>query len=66
MFTADAEERSSGILDEMFGAEDECDDVYIDLDQFWEVMGAPDSPSQVVFHDFYGSLVSFYLNNWNF
>ncbi|XP_047955007.1 helicase-like transcription factor CHR28 isoform X4 [Salvia hispanica] len=46
MLTADAEERSSRIVDEMFGAEDECDDVYIDLDHFWEVMGAPDSPSQ--------------------
>ncbi|KAL1537512.1 helicase-like transcription factor CHR28 isoform X4 [Salvia divinorum] len=44
MLTADAEERSSGIVDEMFSADDEFD--YIDLDHFWEVMGAPASPAQ--------------------
>lgn len=52
MMTADADEGSLGIVDELFSADDECDDVYIDLDSFWEVMGAPASPSQVIFHIF--------------
>ncbi|KAL1560204.1 helicase-like transcription factor CHR28 isoform X3 [Salvia divinorum] len=43
MLEANAEEGSSGIVDEMFSADD---DVYIDLDSFWKLMGAPASPSQ--------------------
>ena len=49
MLEANAEEGSSGIVDVMFSADDESDDVYIDFDSFWELMGAPASPSQVIF-----------------
>ncbi|KAK6149892.1 hypothetical protein DH2020_017417 [Rehmannia glutinosa] len=44
---ANADEGSSGIVDELFSADDECNDVVIDLDSFWRVMGAPIEPSQV-------------------
>ncbi|KAG6384148.1 hypothetical protein SASPL_156051 [Salvia splendens] len=46
MLEANAEEGSSGIVDGMFSADDESDDVYIDFDSFWKLMGAPASPSQ--------------------
>lgn len=48
--TLDADEGSSGIVDELFcAADDDGDDVYIDLDQLWNDAGAPASPSEVVF-----------------
>lgn len=62
MLEASAEEGSSGIVDGMFSADDESDDVYLDFESFWKVMGAPASPSQVVFV-VHGS-VSTYIN-WN-
>lgn len=57
---ADAEEGSSGVVDDLFCADDKCDDVYLDLDSFWKVMG-PASPSQVIFN----SSVCVFLVNSN-
>ncbi|KAL3851298.1 hypothetical protein ACJIZ3_013180 [Penstemon smallii] len=45
MMVAKAEEGSSGAMGEFFSADDECDDVYLDLDSFWSVMGPPE-PTQ--------------------
>lgn len=46
---ADAEEGSLGAVDhDLFNADDDCDDVYIDLDSFWRVMGGA-STDQVIF-----------------
>lgn len=44
------DEGSSLIMDELFTADDECNDVFLDLDSFWKVMGSPTEPSQVNFH----------------
>ncbi|KAL8460394.1 hypothetical protein ACS0TY_032071 [Phlomoides rotata] len=43
---AKVDEGSSLIMDELFTADDECNDVFIDLDSFWKVMGSPTEPSQ--------------------
>ncbi|KAL0398616.1 UNVERIFIED_CONTAM: Helicase-like transcription factor CHR28 [Sesamum radiatum] len=46
MMTAKVDDGSSAIMDELFSADDECNDVLIDLESFWRVMGAPAEASQ--------------------
>ncbi|KAL2244800.1 UNVERIFIED_CONTAM: Helicase-like transcription factor CHR28 [Sesamum indicum] len=46
MMTANVDDGSSAIMDELFSADDECNDVLIDLESFWRVMGAPAEASQ--------------------
>lgn len=50
MLTAKADEGSSELMDDLFSTDDQCNDVFLDLDSFWRVMGAPSEPSQVIFH----------------
>lgn len=57
--TVDDDEGSSGFVDELFSADDDHGDVYIDLDSFWKVMGGPASPSEVSFHGVCGLLANF-------
>ncbi|CAI9787921.1 unnamed protein product [Fraxinus pennsylvanica] len=52
MMMAETDGRSSMIMEELFQADDNCDDVYLDLDSFWNLMGGPpeqdpSGPSQV-------------------
>lgn len=62
---ADAEEGSSGVVDDLFSVDDKCDDVYIDLDTFWRVMGSA-SPSQVIFNSsVFVFLVNSNLYSWD-
>ncbi|KAK4439922.1 Helicase-like transcription factor CHR28, partial [Sesamum alatum] len=44
--TAKVDDGSSAIVDGLFSADDECNDVLIDLESFWRVMGAPGEASQ--------------------
>ncbi|KAL0353111.1 UNVERIFIED_CONTAM: Helicase-like transcription factor CHR28 [Sesamum angustifolium] len=46
MMTAKVDDGSSAIMDELFSADDECNDVLIDLESFWRVMGDPAEASQ--------------------
>ncbi|KAL7088914.1 hypothetical protein ACP275_13G157400 [Erythranthe tilingii] len=47
MLTANGEEGSLGIMDELFSVDDQGDDVLLDLDSFWRVMGGePTEPLQ--------------------
>lgn len=62
--TLDADEGSSGIVDELFGADDDGDDVYIDLDSLWNDTGAPASPSEVNFRGVCSFLDQ--LHSWGF
>ncbi|KAL2484040.1 helicase-like transcription factor CHR28 [Forsythia ovata] len=41
MMIAETDGISSMIMDELFQADDNCDDVYLDLDSFWNLMGGP-------------------------
>ncbi|KAL2467254.1 SNF2 domain-containing protein/helicase domain-containing protein/zinc finger protein-related [Abeliophyllum distichum] len=41
MMIAETDGRSSMIMEELFQADDNCDDVYLDLDSFWNLMGGP-------------------------
>lgn len=41
MMMAETDGRSSMIMEELFRADDNCDDVYLDLDSFWTLMGGP-------------------------
>ncbi|KZV52280.1 hypothetical protein F511_39389 [Dorcoceras hygrometricum] len=53
MMMAKADEGSSMIMDGLFATDDGCDDVLIDLDSFWEVMGGePPDTEQGRFEDF--------------
>ncbi|XP_073149458.1 helicase-like transcription factor CHR28 isoform X2 [Henckelia pumila] len=53
MMMAKADEGSSMIMDGLFATEDGCDDVLIDLDSFWKVMGGePPDPEQGGLQDF--------------
>ncbi|KAG8385577.1 hypothetical protein BUALT_Bualt03G0059600 [Buddleja alternifolia] len=46
MMMAKADDGSPELMDELFSADDACDDICIDLDSFWKVMAEPPDSSQ--------------------